>query len=206
MATIHRHTRFYSLALAAVIMVPAIAAAQTAPVTTFGVKAGINSSTLSSDPDADLSQKIGMVGGVFVGRSINDRFGMRVEGLFSQRGAKEQIGSSDTSVNLTYFDVPVLAVIGNTTTDGTHFHAFTGPQASFLISANVKEEDSDITVDLKDEVKGVDFGWTLGAGVERGRASLDVRYTIGLTNANDSVSDASIKNRTFAVMVGYRLK
>ncbi len=187
-------------------MVPTMAAAQMTPSTTFGVKAGVNVATLSTDTDSELSQKIGLVGGVFAGRTINERLSMRVEGLFSQRGAKEQVGSVDTSVNLTYFDLPLLAVFGNTTTDGTHFHAFTGPQVSFRLSANVKEDASDFTVDLKDETKGVDFGWTLGAGVERDRLSFDVRYTLGLTNADNSASDASIKNRTFAVMVGYRLK
>ncbi len=207
MFTNPRSNRLYSLALAALVLVPAVAAAQTAPLTTFGVKAGVNFATLSTDDSgADLSQKVGLVAGVFLGRSINDRLGMRVEGLMSQRGAKQLVGSLDTRVNLTYFDLPVLAVFGNTTTDGTHFHAFTGPQASFLVSAKAKEESSGFEIDLKDEVKGVDFGWTLGVGVERGRGSLDARYTLGLTNADNSASDASIKNRTFAVMVGYRLK
>jgi len=201
MSTTHRHIRLCSLALAAVILIPAVGAAQTAPATTFGVKAGVNVATLSTDdPDAELGQKLGLVGGVFLGRSISDRLAVRAEGLFSQRGAKQTVGSVESDVNLTYFDLPLLAVFGDTTTDGTHFHAFTGPQASFLISAD------DFAGDLKDEVKGVDFGWTVGAGVERGKGSLDVRYTFGLTNADDSASDASIKNRTFAVMVGYRLK
>jgi len=202
MSTNHRSIRLSSLALAALVLVPAVAAAQTAPLTTFGVKAGVNVATLSSeDSTAELGQKIGLVGGVFVGRSINDRFAMRAEGLFSQRGAKQTIGSIENDVTLTYFDLPLLAVFGNTTTEETRFNVFTGPQASFLVSAK-----DDFGGFNDDEVKGVDFGWTLGAGVERGRASLDVRYTLGLTNADNSASDASIKNRTFAVMVGYRLK
>ena len=202
MSTNYRLIRLYSLAVAALVLVPVVATAQTAPVTTFGVKAGVNFATLSTDePDVELSQKIGLVGGAFLGRSVNDRLALRVEGLFSQRGAKQTIGSVENNVSLTYFDLPLLAVFGNTTTEETRFNVFTGPQASFLVNAK-----DDLGGFDNDEVKGVDFGWTLGVGVERGRGSLDARYTLGLTNADNSASDASIKNRTFAVMVGYRLK
>lgn len=204
MVTLTRYSRIFALTLT-VALVPAIAAAQAPNSTIFGVKAGVNSSTLNSDPDADLSQLLGLNAGVYAGRHINDMFGAQIEALFSMRGAKEQIGSVDTTVRLNYLDIPVLARFGNTSTDGTHFHAFTGPQIGLNLSAKVKE-DGGQSVDLKDEVKGTDFAWVFGAGVERNKWNLDARFTLGLSNIDNSQSDAKIKNRTISVMAGYRLK
>lgn len=204
MATLTRYSRLFVLTLT-VALVPAIAAAQAPYSTIFGIKAGVNSSTLSSDPDSDLSQLIGLVLGAYAGRHINDNLGVQVEALFSQRGAKEQIGSVDTTVRMNYLDIPVLARFGKTNMDGMHFHAFTGPQIGLNLSAKVKE-DGGQSFDLKDEVKGTDFAWVLGAGVERNRWNLDARFTLGLSNIDNSQSDAKIKNRTISVMAGYRLK
>lgn len=193
------------IAALAVTLLPALTWAQT-PVT-FGVKAGVNASTLSVEDNSGLSTSTiwGAVGGVFVGKNLNDKLSLQVEGLFSQRGAKDTTNPSDVKIRLTYFDVPVLVRLGSTTTSATHFHVFTGPQLSLKLKA---EGIDDVfgTEDLDEEVEAMDVGWTLGAGVERNRLSLDARYTFGLKNISVAVSDGTIKNRTFTILVGYRLK
>lgn len=207
MTTLKQHVRFSSLALVVFLLAPALAAAQTYESTTFGVKVGVNSSTLTSDyADADLKQLLGLVGGIFVGRPISDSIGLQVEGLFSQRGAKQTVGSFDETIRLTYFDVPVLLRLGSSSSDGARFHAFSGPQASFNLSAEVKDETTGMTTDLKDEVKSFALGWIFGVGVESGSLGLDARYTLGLTNLDASSTDDKVKDRTFAVMLSYRLK
>lgn len=199
--------RVIAAALGAAIILPSVAAAQTPYPTTFGVKAGVNSSTLSTDDDAlDVSSRWGAVAGLFAGRNITDNLGMQLEALFSQRGAKDTTGGTDTTLRLTYLDVPLTARFGSTTSNNVHFHAFTGPQLGLKISAKVKDDFLGIETDLDDEVKSWDFGWTLGAGVEMNKLSLDARYTIGLTNIDNSDSDAAIKNRTFTVLLGYRFR
>ena len=207
MTTLKQYVRFSSLGLVVLLLAPALAVAQPQSSMTFGVKAGVNSSTLKSDQsDADLKQLLGLVGGIFVGQNISDSLALQVEGLFSQRGAKQTVGSFDETIRLTYFDVPVLLRFGSTTRDGAHFHAFTGPQASFNLRAEVKDESTGTTIDLKDEVKSFALGWTVGAGVESGSLGLDARYTLGLTNLDASSTDDKVKDRTFAVMLSYRLK
>jgi len=198
--------RVITVALGAAIMLPSVAAAQTVYPTTFGLKAGVNSSTLSSDDDLlDVGSRWGAVAGAFVGKNISENLGIQLEGLFSQRGANDKSSGDKTSIRLTYLDVPLTMRFGSTTGDNLHFHAFTGPQLGIKLSAKIKD-DFDTEIDLDDEVKSWDFGWTVGAGVEMNRISLDARYTLGLTNIDNSDSDASLKNRTFTVLLGYRFQ
>lgn len=194
--------RVLSFAIALMVIVPAAAKAQMSPVSA-GIKGGINSATLSSDADLndDLSQLIGGVGGVFVGRDINKNVGLQLEALYSMRGAKAEGG--DAKIKLNYIDVPVLARFGATSASGIKAFAFTGAQASF----NVKAEAEFLgeTQDLEDDTEKFDLGWTVGAGVEVKRVTLDARYTMGLMNIAKDETEKT-KNRTFTVMVGVRLK
>ncbi len=194
--------RLVLVALGMLVMIPVAAAAQS--TTTFGVKGGVNMATISTS-DSETSSALGAVGGVFFGSHINDRVGVQVEGLYSQQGAKDKTPGSDAKYRVNYFNVPVLARFGNTTTNATHFHVFTGPQAGFKLNAKASSKNLGLTVDVGDEVKGFDFGWVLGAGVEMNRLTFDVRYVLGLTNIATTPGD-SAKNRTFSAMAGIRLK
>jgi hypothetical protein len=191
-----------ALAFAAIVTLPAIAAAQT-PLT-IGVKGGVNIATLKVEDDEDnpdIKSLVGAVGGLFLGQQINDTIGWRVEGLFSQKGAKNAESGPDAKYKLTYVDVPVLLTLGPSSSGDTRFNVFTGPQFSFNTDAKYVLEgqpDEDL------EVKGNDFGWVLGAGLEKGRISADARYTLGLSNIAESGGEA--KNRVFSVMIGVKLK
>lgn len=188
------------MAIALMVIVPAAAKAQMSPVSA-GIKGGINSASLSSDADEDIDRLTGGVFGGFIGRDINKNFGWQLEGLFSMRGAKADGG--DAKIKLNYIDVPVLARFGATSTNGVKAFAFTGPQASFNIKAEA--EFLGETADLEDEIEKFDLGWTVGAGVDVKRITIDARYTHGLMNiAKDD--EETTKNRTFSVMVGIRLK
>ena len=199
--------RVITVALGAAIMLPSMAAAQSVYPTTFGLKAGVNSSTLSTDDDLlDVGSRWGAVAGAFVGKNITDNLGIQLEGLFSQRGANDKTSGVDNSLRLTYLDVPLTARFGSTSANNMHFHAFTGPQLGIKLSAKAKDDFLGTEIDLDDEVKSWDFGWTVGAGVEMNRVSLDARYTLGLTNIDNSDTDSSLKNRTFTVLLGYRFR
>jgi len=190
-----------AITFAAILALPSIAAAQS-PVT-VGVKAGVNFATLSvdEDDDSDVKGLVGAVGGLFVSKSINEKLGWRLEGLFSQKGAKDAEAGDDFKFKLTYIDVPFLLTLGPA---GSNFNFFTGPQVSF----NTKAEftDGTDTLDVKDDVKSTDFGWVIGAGLASGRFSADARYTLGLSNIFSNANDGSAKNRVFSVMVGVKLK
>jgi hypothetical protein len=98
--------------------------------------------------------------------------------------------------------VPVLLRFGPTTTNETHFHVFTGPQVSFKTKAEGTENGR--TFDLDSETENTDFGWVLGASVERSRFSLDARYALGLKDI--SIGSETAKNRVFSLMMGVKLR
>ena len=190
-------------AFTAIVTLPAIAEAQS-PVT-VGVKGGVNIATLKFEgDDEDVKSLVGAVAGLFVGQQINDTVGWRLEGLFSQKGAKDAETGEDAKNKLTYVDVNPLLVFSPSGGSDTRFNLFTGPQIAFNTAAKFVEAGQP-DQDFKDEVKSTDFGWTVGAGIESGRFTADARYTLGLTNIAKNSSN-SVKNGVFAVMVGVKLK
>lgn len=196
--------RVLSLALAVLVMAPAAAAAQI--TMTAGLKAGVNSSTVTDEGNSGITRLLGGIGGVFVGGDVNGNVGIQVEGLYSMRGAKDTSDNTETTLRTNYIDVPVLLRVGAGSANGMGFHVFTGPQVSYLLDAKVTNDD--LSIDVKDELETLDFGWTLGVGLEASRFLVDARYTMGLKDMNKAGTnfDNEMKNRTFAVMVGYRLK
>ena len=190
-----------AITFAAIVALPSIAAAQSPA--TFGVKAGVNLAKLKGDDidDEDLKSLTGLVAGGFVSKAINDMFGWRLEGLFSQKGAKFEDGSDEGKFKLSYIDVPFLITAGPSSSS-IDFNVFTGPQVSLKTSA--KTEFNGVSVDAGDDVKGTDFGWVLGVGVGSGRFTADARYTLGLTKIAEDGDN--VKNGVFAVMVGVKLK
>lgn len=194
-----------AITFAAIVALPSIAAAQSPA--TIGVKAGVNFAKLKfdeDDSDNDSAKNlVGAVAGLFVSKAINDNVGIRAEGLYSQKGSKfEEVGEDDGKIKLTYIDVPVLLTVGPSSSGTARFNVFTGPQVSFKTNAEL--ESGGVSLDFDDQVKGTDFGWVLGVGVESGRFSADARYTMGLSNI--AKEGDNVKNKAFSVMVGVKLK
>jgi opacity protein-like surface antigen len=195
--------RALSLTLAVVVLTPLAAAAQT-PVT-FGVKGGVNIATLKFEDDEDnpdVKSLVGAVAGIFLGKQFNDNIGLRGEALFSQKGAKDRETGEDAKNKLTYIDVPILLTLGPSSSSDTRFNVFTGPQFSFNTKAEFEDQSGE--TDIDDQVKSTDFGWVLGAGLEKGRLTADARYTLGLSNIAEG--GGKVKNRVFSVMIGVKLK
>jgi len=175
-----------------------------------GVKAGVNFANLS-DVD-DSSMRTGFQGGLFVGTHVNDQIGFRVEGLYVQKGAKEDvtIPPATTSTEVTakgdYIEFPILFVYDLSSSETMGFNLFAGPTLGFNISAKVEDQD------VKDDTESFEFGATIGAGLEKkianGKAvTLDARYSLGATGLGKDVPDNvdNPKNRGIGIMVGFQV-
>lgn len=186
---------------------PAVVNSQT-PMTpiTFGIKGGVNYSDLKLEDDTlPVTWLLGGVGGVFVGGNVTSNIGMKVEALYSQRGAKDDLEGADAKIRLTYIDVPVTFHVGTSINDGARVFLFTGPQVGYNIKSEIINDLDDTTTDNDDAIEDWEFGWTVGAGVAMNRVSVDARYTHGLSNIN-KLEGPTVKNQTLAVMVGIRLR
>ena len=206
------HTVVRAAALAAVLM--------TVPTSTFaqqvGVKAGINFASLTpeEDEDPDTSRRLGPVGGLWVGMALAPRFSLQVEGLFSEKGVKFDLGAlglGRAEVRVRYLEIPVLAR-GDFGDPGAAARLFVvgGAAPAFELSAQATADDEGVedTRDIGDDVKPFDLGLVGGIGVEFGPAVIEARYTHGLLHINedDNGDEDRIKNRVFSVIVGFRFR
>ena len=153
-----------------------------AQVVQFGAKAGLNLSTFTGDISdfADVKSKAGFHIGGFAEFKLTDKFSIQPELLYSTQGAKTEFSYvddmgytyEDENLKFDYLVLPIMAkyyVIQNLSVEA-------GPQIGFLLSAK-NEYDArssffgeDLSesgeIDIKDNYKGIDFGFNFGAGYE----------------------------------------
>ncbi|MBN9312547.1 MAG: opacity protein [Chryseobacterium sp. 39-10] len=181
----------------------------------FGVKAGMNVSSLSKQQGLDDSKsKIGLNAGVFMNAPIAENFSIQPEVLYSQYGAKvnwtNPIGGDKMSAsqNLDYITVPVMFQYNAIPS----FYLEAGPEFGFLVSATnkIKNETtgaSSTGSNYKDDLNTFNFGVGLGAGYYFTKnVGLNARYVAGFTDTaknRPSGSDA-VKNNVFQVGLNFK--
>lgn len=179
--------------------------AQTSP--TFGVKAGLNVSSISDDGYEDAKSKAGFYGGVFMNAPVSEMFSIQPEVLYSQYGAKvtssytASSGSSSVttkssnSLNLDYVTVPVMFQFHATPA----FYIEAGPEFGFLVGAKAKGDTTTTTtigsttttssdsgsIDIKDNTTKFNMGAGLGLGFNfTPNLGINARYVAGFTDIN----------------------
>ena len=126
--------------LAAVFLVAATTIfAQEMKHSYFGIKAGINSSTITFDPAVyaiESGYKNGFAGGIYYNIGLGEAFSIQPEVLYSEMGAKVIGGIVDpkglATLRLNYISVPILFKF----TPSWRVGIFLGPQFDFIQSAN----------------------------------------------------------------------
>ena len=199
----------------------AIAMSSLAFAQTFGVKGGMNVSSLSNDGGLDDSKsKIGFNAGLFMNMPIAAEFSIQPEILYNNLGSKvilteTTIGENDYTAeyarHLDYISVPVMFQYNATPS----FYLEAGPQFSFLIDARDKYKstkngsttNSD-TKDLnKDAFNTFDFGLGLGAGYWiTPKLGINARYVAGFSDIYKDNSGDAVKNNNFQVGLAYKFK
>ncbi|MFT4032372.1 MAG: porin family protein [Siphonobacter sp.] len=178
----------------------------------FGPMVGGNYSTIvgiKNIPSITPEYKLGPTAGLFLNYSIREHFGLSLNALYSEVGAKDYLGTNDLKLN--YINVPVLATyyFGNDMGTGAiRPKLFLGPNVNFLVGNN------DLVSGVKIDFNKVDVGLTAGIGVNIGLSNqqwlnIDLRYNrgfMGLYHNPDQlikpyVQDA--RNQYFSLTVGY---
>ncbi|SCY64656.1 porin family protein [Flavobacterium caeni] len=171
----------------------------------FGVKGGINLSTITGDVSDDITMKPGAHVGGFVKIGLMDKLFLQPELLFSMQGAKTkdywsygggEFEREENNYNLSYINIPIMGryyiVKG--------FNVEFGPQFGILVSAKSKYEYTETfdngfgletysesrTIDIKDSLKTIDVGLNIGAGYDfNDHMGVGLRYNFGLTDIDD---------------------
>jgi len=166
----------------------------------FGIKGGLNISNLhvenagNSTADAKASFHVGGLAHIHITKS----FAVQPEILYSGQGYKYELSNTTTKLNLHYLNLPVLAQF----MVGKGFRIESGPQLGFMLAA--RQKTNNVSLDVKDNFKTVDFGWTFGLGyVTPSGFGVDARYNVGISSINDASSTA-VNNRVFQAGVFYQ--
>lgn len=169
--------------------------------TRFGIKGGINLSTLTGEYEDDTKSLVGFTVGGFAEIKVIERLAIQPELLYSAQGAKFEDAFGKYDANLNYLNIPVLAKFFIT----KQFTVEAGPQIGFLLSAKIDGEDA------KDFYKSADFGFNFGAGYNfTDNFSAGIRYTVGLSGVYDNDNDDleeyidSSKNSNLSIYAAYK--
>lgn len=182
---------------------------------TFGVKGGLNVSSMSKDEALDdQKSKIGFNAGAFVNIPVATNFSVQPELLYSNYGSKSDWRNPlnddriSSAAHLDYLAVPVMLqynLIPN-------LYVEAGPEFGFLLSAKnkLKNETTGDTItesgDYKDNLNSFNVGLGLGAGYYfTPNFGITARYIAGLTDiAKDRQIGDAVKNNVFQVGLAYK--
>jgi len=153
----------------------------------FGVKAGVNLSSISGAKGEDGSDAKGRTGfyvGGLANYSISDKLSIQPEVLYSMEGADKN--------SLDYIRIPVMAkyeVVEN-------FSILAGPSFAFRMAAENER--------VEKGTKSSDFGIGFGAAYAFGNIFVDARYNMGLSDIKDGEGGDSLKNNNIQLGIGYK--
>ena len=185
-------TRMTLIALLMTFFISGITYAQD---TRFGIKGGVNFSTLGGDAES-ASLRTSFHAGVLVAIQSSDKLTIQPELLYNSQGAKYD--NSNTVTTLNYLSLPVMFKLYPI--EGFSIEA--GPQVSYLLSS-----DNDyglLTVETESSIRNVDFSVGVGMGYQVDNVMLGVRYNLGLSDIADDTNDnITFPNRVVQVSLGF---
>lgn len=192
--------------ISALIALMAIATSSFAQEVEFGLKGGINVSSIHVEPQEDLpnpDSRIGFHLGGVATLDMSEKLDIQAELLLNTLGAKFEQAEEIERVKLTYLSLS--GVLKYHIDD--KFNIVLGPQLSFLAGGEFEEEDkienSRESLDANNFYKSTDLSLALGAGYRIDKnIEVGVRYNIGLTDNNDDAieegffdANQTLKNR-----------
>lgn len=186
----------------------------------YGVKAGLNlANMLEKDDDDtysdDYSMKIGFHLGGTAEIPISEKFSVQPGLLFSTKGFKMKIEGIDgffedmnINVNLNYLEIPINAIY-KIELGYSKLCINAGPYLGYALSGKVSYDEDSESIDIgssdDDDLKALDYGFNIGAGIEINDAiTIGLQYGLGLGNLSiDTDNGYKLNNRVIGISVGY---
>jgi hypothetical protein len=170
--------------------------AQIIPSFQFGVKGGVNLTSLSKSGTFNTGNQAGYLGGVWA-RFGALGFNFQPEAYVTSKNVTvDGIKAKFTSV-----DVPLLFG-GKIGAFGFGARFYTGPLVSFAINKDQNYGDATSSI-TKLNYKDQNYAWQLGAGVDIRSLSVDLRYEAGLSKQSYGVG--STKINLFNLSLAYKI-
>ena len=209
------------------VAILAISATSSLNAQQFGIKGGVNLANLLAKNDTDgtysedFKSLLGFHAGVTVDFPINDLLSFQTGALLSQKGYKIEeedkvLGAAlKASSSIMYVDIP-LHLKASFGVGGLKVYGLAGPYIGIGLSGKDKTEltiagqttkkEEDITFGSeKEDVKRLDYGLSVGAGIEINHITLGATYNLGLASVSNITEDSNkVNTRVFQVSVGYK--
>lgn len=171
--------------------------------TAFGLKAGVNLSSLTiDDPEASYDSRTGFHAGLFL-RGKFGKVGIQPELLFyTQQTDVRNTLFGKAQDSFTYLTIPIMVKFYPV--GGLNLQV--GPQFGFLIDGERRYETLGFSgsKDIKDHYKSSDASVSLGAGYDFGFGlGMDFRYNLGVKDINNAVDGEAVKSRVFLISLGW---
>ena len=163
----------------------------------FGIKAGVNFSSVTGDNVDELDGRTSLHAGGVVNIGISEIFAVQPEVLFSAQGATTSEEGIDATVKLDYINIPIMADF--TVAEG--FSLQGGPQIGFNMTSEVEWEDE--TEELED-IESLDLGLGIGAQYRLPMGLFfQARYVIGMSDISSDDSDDKNQNSVLSISAGW---
>lgn len=175
----------------------------------FGVKAGLSFANQRMEQDGRELNTKGRTffhAGVVADMQVYDAIHVQPQLLISKKGTlytPNNDVSKETKVNITYIDVPLMAVYKYPVKQGKVFAGF-GPVFSFIAGGKLTQNEKTKKLD-NDDWKRSDLGLGFMAGFESRKGIFgSIGYTAGFSDIYQP-DIVKTKNRVFMVSAGYLL-
>jgi hypothetical protein len=180
--------------------------------TSFGIVGGLNLAKFTGTDATGLDTRSAFFAGAAVRVPLGTSLFFEPQALYSMQGAKMSVSGATATFALDYVQVPLLLgaripMQGS----GIRPYFMAGPYLGFKMGCKIKVSGAgasgntncdDPAIAL--EMKGFDYGLSLGAGVDvpvgAGSLSLGARFSMGLT---DVEKNSKLKNSVFSFGLGY---
>ncbi len=185
----------------------------------------------NGDMDDDTDWKAGFVVGAAVEFPFTDILSLETGLFLASKGYKASDEYTDTwggmtfegemeeTLSLLYLDIPITARLTHNLGNGLSLYGLLGPYVGIGLTGTYEyeytetfngetetdsdEEDIEWGSGDDDDLKRIDFGLTIGGGVEINNLLIGLSYNMGL--ADISPHDiVEIKNKTISFTIGYR--
>lgn len=189
---------------------------------TFGIKGGLNSSNIIfKENDKDLSDNfdplLGFHAGLTAEFPINNLFSFQTGALLSTKGMKfeelNRVEDVTSKMNLLYLDIPLHLKANFGSSEDLNIYALAGPYIGIGIVGKIKTEGKSMDDVIKfgsneeDDLKRLDYGVSVGAGIELKKITIGATYNLGLANlVTDTNNGEKVNHRVFQISLGYKFK
>jgi hypothetical protein len=168
----------------------------------LGLKGGVNLSNLYTDNAAKQRTLLGFNAGLFAKLPISKLIAIQPELYFITKGAEvtynKPFVQGAAKFRYNYLELPILVVINV----NENFNIHAGPYAAFMLSGDVKNQNSASLFDFEknintDDYNRFDVGLTAGVGIDIGAIGLGARYAYGVNKVGKESTYLGTTTYTF---------